>query len=66
VERIAGVLDIEVYDLFINHLSPPEEIERLYQTVANDIEQVVCEAVEKVLTSKFDYKPTSKARAIRC
>jgi transcriptional regulator with XRE-family HTH domain len=58
VERIAGVLDIEIYELFINPLSPPEEMKRLYQTVSNDIERVVGEAVEKVLSSKFDCKPT--------
>jgi transcriptional regulator with XRE-family HTH domain len=49
VERIAGALDIEIYELFVNPLSTHEELERLYQTVANDIERVVTEAVEKAL-----------------
>jgi transcriptional regulator with XRE-family HTH domain len=52
VERIANVLDIELYELFINPLSPPEEMERLYQTVAKNIEQVVYEAIEKNLINK--------------
>jgi DNA-binding XRE family transcriptional regulator len=52
VERMAKVLNIEIYELFINPLSPPEEMERLYQTVAKHIEQVVGEAVEKVLSEK--------------
>ncbi|GHV80446.1 hypothetical protein AGMMS49944_22370 [Spirochaetia bacterium] len=52
VERIAGALDIEIYELFVNPLSAHEELERLYQTVANDIERVVTEAVEKALSGK--------------
>jgi transcriptional regulator with XRE-family HTH domain len=54
VERIANALDIEIYELFINPLSAHEELERLYQTVANDIERVVAEAVEKVITAKYN------------
>jgi DNA-binding XRE family transcriptional regulator len=52
VERIACALDIEVYELFIDPLSPREELERLYQTVAQDIERVVGEAVQKALSAK--------------
>lgn len=52
VERIAEALDIEIYELFIDPLSPHEELERLYQTVANDIEQVVAEAIQKALSGK--------------
>ena len=52
VERLANALNIEVYELFINPLSPPEEMEQLYQTVARDIELVVSEAIEKALSEK--------------
>jgi len=52
VERIANVLNIEIYELFIDHLSPPEQVERLYQAVAKNIEKVVGDAVEKVLAGK--------------
>jgi transcriptional regulator with XRE-family HTH domain len=52
VERIANALDIEVYELFINPLSPPEELERLYQMVAKNIEQVVRQAIENALIDK--------------
>jgi hypothetical protein len=52
VERIADVLDIEIYELFVDPFSPHEELERLYQTVANNIERVVDDAVEKVLAGK--------------
>ena len=51
---MSNALNIEIYELFINPLSPPEEMERLYQTVAKNIEQVVGEAVEKVLSDKYN------------
>lgn len=50
VERIADTLDIEIYELFIDPLSSNEEVERLYQTVANDLERLVTEAVQKALS----------------
>jgi transcriptional regulator with XRE-family HTH domain len=59
VERFANVLGIEIYKLFVNPLSPAEEMERLYQTVAHDIERVVGEAVTKALSGKFHEKPAS-------
>ena len=52
VERIAGVLDIEFFELFISPLSPHEELDRLYKTVAENIEQVVSIAIEKTLAKK--------------
>jgi transcriptional regulator with XRE-family HTH domain len=52
IERLATALNIEVHELFINPLSPPEEMERLYQAVAKNIERVVGEAVEKALAGK--------------
>jgi DNA-binding XRE family transcriptional regulator len=52
VERIADALDIEIYELFVAPASTHEELERLYQTVANNIERVVGEAIEKALTVK--------------
>jgi transcriptional regulator with XRE-family HTH domain len=56
VERMANVLDIEIYELFINPLSPPEEMERLYQVVAQNIEQVVAEAVGKAIKEQYKDK----------
>jgi transcriptional regulator with XRE-family HTH domain len=52
VERMANALNIEIYELFINPLSPPEELERLYQKVAKNIEQVVSQAIENALSDK--------------
>jgi transcriptional regulator with XRE-family HTH domain len=50
VERIAATLDIEIYELFVDPLSPHEELERLYQTVAKDIDRLVGEAIQKALS----------------
>jgi transcriptional regulator with XRE-family HTH domain len=52
VERIADALDIEIYELFVDPFSSHEELERLYQTVAKNIDHVVAEAVEKALSGK--------------
>jgi transcriptional regulator with XRE-family HTH domain len=54
VERLANALNIEIYELFINQLSPPEEMERLYQTVAKNIEQLISENMERL------YQTTAK------
>jgi len=47
VERMANALDIEIYELFINPLSPHEEMERLYHVVAKNIDQLLCEKMEQ-------------------
>jgi transcriptional regulator with XRE-family HTH domain len=47
VERMAKALNIEIYELFINPSSIPEEMERLYQIVAKNIEQLIGESMEK-------------------
>ena len=52
VERLAGVLNVEIHELFIDPLSPPEQMERLYHAVVKNIEKVVSDAVEKALVGK--------------
>jgi len=56
VERMANALNIEIYELFINPLSPQEEMEHLYKDVAKNIEQIVSETIEKVLADKGNNK----------
>jgi transcriptional regulator with XRE-family HTH domain len=51
--KLIDALDIEIYELFVDPFSTHEELERLYQTVANNIERVVGEAVEKALAEKL-------------
>jgi hypothetical protein len=50
---MANALNIEIYELFINPLSPHEEMERLYQVVAKNIDQVVAEAVERAISTNL-------------
>ena len=56
VERLANVLNIEVYELFLGTTSSPEEMERLYQLMAKNIEKVVSDAVEKALADKCKHQ----------
>ena len=48
VERMSKALDTEIYELFINPLSPPEEMERLYKAVADNIDQLISESMERL------------------
>jgi transcriptional regulator with XRE-family HTH domain len=52
VERTANALNAEIYEFFIDPLSTPVEMERLYQTVAKNIDQVVSQAIENALIAK--------------
>ena len=58
VARISEVLDIEVYELFINPLSHCEQLvgERLYEIIAENINQLVSEAIEKGIAKKCKKK----------
>jgi DNA-binding ferritin-like protein len=51
---MANALNIEIYELFIDPLSPHEEMERLYQTVAKDIDNLISERTERI------FKATAK------
>jgi transcriptional regulator with XRE-family HTH domain len=52
LDRIAAALGIEVYELFSGPGSPEKDLLRLRQSVLNDIERVVGEAVERALAKK--------------
>jgi transcriptional regulator with XRE-family HTH domain len=47
VERIANALNIEIYELFIDPLSPNTEFERLRQEIKSDTRQLLDEFLEK-------------------
>ncbi|GHV72013.1 hypothetical protein AGMMS49928_26900 [Spirochaetia bacterium] len=47
LERIARALGIETYQLFSADPALEASLERLYQTVANDIGQLVAETIQK-------------------
>jgi len=52
VERIANALDIEIYELFIDALSPNTELEQLRHEIKSDTKQLLDEFLEKVLTAQ--------------
>jgi len=54
VERMAKALNIEIYELFINPLSPPEEMEKLYESAAKNIDKLISESMERL------YQTTAK------
>jgi len=56
LDQLAGALNIKTYQLFTIPPSPDDIMERLYQKVAKDIDQVVAEAVEKAIAEKFKGK----------
>jgi transcriptional regulator with XRE-family HTH domain len=48
VERMAKALNIEIYELFTDPHSTPVEMERLYQTVAKNIDHLITESTERI------------------
>jgi transcriptional regulator with XRE-family HTH domain len=48
VERIAEALNIKTYELFIDPLSPNEELERLRYEIRDDMKKLLDETLEKV------------------
>ena len=54
VERIAKALNIGIYELIIDPLSSPVEMELLYQTVAKNIDHLISESMERI------YQTTAK------
>jgi transcriptional regulator with XRE-family HTH domain len=52
IERLAKVLNVEIYELFIVPLSPAMEMKKIHEAIIADMKQVVSEAVEKAIDSK--------------
>ena len=54
LEQIAQTLCIEPYKLFSVVADPNEPLERLHQKIVSDMKQIVSEAVEKIINSKYE------------
>jgi len=52
VERIAEALNIEIYELFMDSLSPHAEFERLRLEIREDMRQLLDETLNKALLSQ--------------
>jgi transcriptional regulator with XRE-family HTH domain len=53
LDRLATALEIETYQLFIVKPSPEDAMERLHNTLVDNIERVVEKAVEKAVSAKL-------------
>ena len=53
LERIANALDIEIYELFIDPLSPNTKFERLRQEIKGDTRQLLDEFLEKAIKEQY-------------
>ncbi|MCL1867419.1 MAG: helix-turn-helix domain-containing protein [Paludibacter sp.] len=52
IERLAKVLNVEFYELFIVPLSPAMEMKKIHEVIISDMKQIVSEAVEKAIDLK--------------
>jgi len=53
LDRLAGALNIKTYQLFAVPPSPEEAMERLHQSIIQNIDKVVGDAIEKALADKY-------------
>ena len=53
IERLAKVLNVEIYELFIVPLSPAMELKKIHETIIADMKQIVSEAVESAIDLKL-------------
>ena len=52
LERLAAALEVEPHELFYMPSTAEKVLMELKDTVTTDIERIVCDTVEKVLTAK--------------
>jgi transcriptional regulator with XRE-family HTH domain len=55
LDRLAGALNIKTYQLFAVPPSPGEIMEQLQQSIVQNIDRVVAEAVERAISKKLKY-----------
>ena len=53
LERIAGALDIEAYELFSVPLSPEDAMERLHQDIIKEVREVIVETLGNAFADKY-------------
>jgi len=65
IERIAKALNVEMYELFVESLSPTKELEKLRQDIILEIKKTITETVTQTVKEAFEenikrYPPKSK------
>ena len=53
LERIAGALDIEAYELFAVPPSPENAMERLHQDIIKEVREVIVETLGNAFVDKY-------------
>jgi transcriptional regulator with XRE-family HTH domain len=53
IERIAGALDIESYELFAVPPSPENAMERLHKDIIKEVREVITETLGNAFTGKY-------------
>jgi len=53
LERIAGALDIEAYELFAVPLSPENAMERLHHDIIKEVREVIVETLGNASADKY-------------
>ena len=54
IERIANALNIEMYELFVESISPAKELERLRHDIMLEIKKTITETVIETVREAFD------------
>ena len=54
IERIARALNIEMYELFVDSLSPAKELEKLRSDIMLEIKQTITETVIQTVREAFE------------
>jgi transcriptional regulator with XRE-family HTH domain len=61
IERIAKALNIEMYELFVDSLSPAKELEKLRHDIMLEIKNTITETVREVFEENIKrYEPKPK------
>ena len=53
LERIAGALDLEAYELLLVPLSPKDELEKLHRTILAEIKETIETSIELSVKKNF-------------
>jgi len=54
IERIAKALNIEMYELFVESISPAKELEKLRHDIMLEIKETITKTVNKTVREAFD------------
>jgi transcriptional regulator with XRE-family HTH domain len=54
IERIANALNIEVYELFVESISPSKELEKLRQDIMQEIKKTITETEIQTVREAFE------------